>query len=221
MSNINNSMKFPKLMITTLCRFPINGFQHRRMGMEEFGELRKLLFLFLIISMVFIVQKSQAQSPLLGKNNMVVGIRAYSSFMRTFKKSDTTFLKHGIGANVGYFHNLNKRGSLFGIISLGYDNFWTYKSKNLNSVNLSYDAYALFRRFMIDLSVGERYFINNKRRDRLHDFEFEFGGGLLYNFGSLFRNPLVNNMDVGIHYRQIGRNKMWYLSMFYCLPFNK
>ena len=212
-------MKFLKVLITLLYRFSRDGFQRRKMDGVALCDLRKMLLLFFVISISLNLQKIRAQEPLLGKGSMAIGIRGYSSFMRTFKKSDTIFLKYGIGGYVGYFHNLNKRGSIFGIISMGYDNFWTYHSKNLNSVNLCYDAFALFRRFMINLSVGEGYFFKNSRRDKLHDFEFEFGGGVLYNFGPLFRNPMYANMDIGINYRQIGTNKMWYLSMFYCLPF--
>ena len=152
---------------------------------------------------------------------MTIVIRGYSSFMRTFKKSDTTFLRYGIGGGVGYFHNINKKGNLFGIISLGYDNFWTYKSKNLNSVNLNYDAYFLFRPILINLAIGERYFINNKRSDKIKDFEFEFGGGILYNIGSLFKRGPYENIDIGINYRQIGKNKMWFVGVFYCLPLRK
>jgi hypothetical protein len=163
-----------------------------------------------------------SQTPVLSKNTLAIGIRGYSSFMRTFKKkTDTTFLRSGLGFYPGFFHNLNKKGNFCGVLSIGYDYFWTYKSKGLNSFSLGYDAYYASRGFILDAGINERYFLNNTRHDRLKDFEFEYGGGFIIRLGWLINRPVFGPFGIGLHYRQIGKNKMWYVGVFGCIPVKK
>ncbi len=180
--------------------------------------MKALRILYVIFLLLILGNSTFAQNQRLSKNTLAIGIRGYGSLMKALKKTDTSFLRYGIGIYTGYFHNLNKKGNLFAILSIGYDNFWTYKFRNLNSFSLNYDAYFLFRPFMISLTIGERCFIKSKPTTKIRSFEFEFGGGLLYNIGSLFRSPSMSSIDIGLNYRQIGVNKMLYVGFFYALP---